>query len=63
MSIVDDFENIGRRLRDLTECSKTSAPECSECEGGGWIAYGIGHSDPHFRECDVCHNPKGNPSP
>jgi hypothetical protein len=39
------------------------APVCQYCEGGGWECYGIGHHDPHFRECSVCHNPEGLPSP
>lgn len=36
---------------------------CSECEGGGWEAYGIGHGDPHFRECSRCGNPEGHECP
>ena len=36
---------------------------CSSCEGGGWTHYGTGSGDPHFRECDDCHNPQGRPSP
>ncbi len=38
---------------------------CPRCEGGGWLSYGIGGGidDPHFRECEECHNPEGIPSP
>lgn len=36
---------------------------CDACEDSGWECYGIGHNDPHFRECPVCHNPRGIPSP
>jgi len=36
---------------------------CSVCEGGGWIAFGLGHGDPHFRVCDQCFNPEGHPCP
>lgn len=36
---------------------------CPTCEGGGWESYGLGHNDPHFRECETCNNPEGLPSP
>lgn len=36
---------------------------CPKCEGGGWECYGIGQGDPHFRECDFCHNPEDHPCP
>lgn len=37
--------------------------ECPTCFGGGWECYGLGHNDPHFRECPTCYNPKDLPSP
>lgn len=37
--------------------------DCPKCEGGGWECYGLGHGDPHFRECDLCGNPDDAPCP
>lgn len=31
---------------------------CAHCDDGGWIMYGIGRGDPHFRICEECHNPR-----
>jgi hypothetical protein len=41
----------------------TEEMPCPMCGGGGWECYGIGHSDPHFRECRTCYNPEGLPCP
>jgi hypothetical protein len=43
--------------------AEASEPKCQTCEGGGWICYGLGFGDPHFRECESCYNPKGWPKP
>lgn len=44
-------------------CKGTGHATCPACEGGGWESYGLGHNDPHFRECETCNNPEGFPSP
>lgn len=73
--IADEFGEIRRRVDELRaerESMLAARPPASEagedticfaCEGGGWIAYGLGHNDPHFRVCDACNNPQGLPSP
>ncbi len=38
-------------------------PYCQTSEDGGWIAYGLGRGDPHFRVCDDCGNPFKRPCP
>jgi len=43
----------------MTMSPAPDEPACPACEGGGWECYGIGRGDPHFRECQVCHNPNG----
>ena len=63
MSIVDDFAAINQALRSVRAGSDNPGPVCIACEDGGWIMYGLGVGDPHFRECDVCYNPEGHPSP
>ncbi|WP_454629432.1 hypothetical protein [Bradyrhizobium cenepequi] len=63
MSIVDDFEAIGARLRGLSERPTAAEPECSACDGAGWEMYSLGYMDPHFRQCEKCLNLKGLPSP
>lgn len=54
------FDDIDRQYRAK---QPEAEPECEKCFGSGWECYGIGHHDPHFRKCDVCHNPEGLPSP
>lgn len=63
--LADDYGSIGARLRALEEKREFVGEReiCPECEGCGWIAYGIGVGDPHFRECDACHNPEDLPRP
>jgi hypothetical protein len=67
--IAEDFAAIAAEIKKLkaendnTQLSMEPEKECEACEGGGWECYGTGHMDPHFRECSVCHNPEGHPSP
>jgi hypothetical protein len=44
-------------------CGGEVDPWCDECENAGIVCCGIGHNDPHFRECETCHNPHGYRSP
>lgn len=65
---ADDFDAIRARMLQIRgeedpEFAEVEQAACPMCEGGGWEAYGIGSGDPHFRECTLCHNPKGHPSP
>lgn len=40
------------------------ASYCFACDDGGWECYGLPTGmNPYFRECRVCHNPQGIPSP
>jgi hypothetical protein len=50
-------------LGGFKAAAEAAEPACPTCEGGGWQGYGIGHGDPHFRECPTCGNPEGHPSP
>lgn len=50
--------NIEQLLLEALQGKKEHAEECSVCSGGGWICYGIGIGDPHFKECDKCGNPE-----
>lgn len=54
MTALDDIAEERRRQVDR---------ECPICGDTGWEAYGIGHMDPHFRECESCGNPEGKRSP
>ncbi len=36
---------------------------CPVCEGGGWVHYGLGRGDPHFKQCERCGNPEDFPCP
>lgn len=58
---ADDFSAIASAMKRLR--GEYEPKVCSECEGGGWTAYGLGQGDPHFRECESCYNPEGHPCP
>ncbi len=60
-SIVFDFKDISDRVNQVSPAQDDIV--CANCEGGGWECYGLGHGDPHFRECRACGNPDGLPSP
>jgi hypothetical protein len=45
------------------DAAHNDAAVCEACEGGGWEVFGTGRGDPHFRECEKCHNPEGHPCP
>jgi ribosomal protein L32 len=62
MSIVTDFREIARRLKDPNNVAEKDAV-CKECEDTGHICYSTGHMDPHFRICPKCGNPKERPCP
>lgn len=59
---ADDFDAIRARLLELRGDTPTEY-FCPECEGDGWVAYGIGKGDPHFKECETCGNPNNQKSP
>lgn len=59
---ADDFPAIAAKMRDLGIGDMEEA-YCHACENGGWECYGIGHHDPHFRECSSCGNPRRLCSP
>lgn len=58
MAIMDDI-----RIRQFRDAEPEEAIVCDTCEGSGWEMYGLGRNDPHFRECQTCHNPSEFPSP
>jgi hypothetical protein len=58
--ISEDFGAIAARVREL---ALESVPKCLRCEDIGWIAYGVGRSDPYLRECPCCLNPTDRPPP
>jgi hypothetical protein len=51
---IEDFGAIAARMRELM---LESEPQCLRCEDLGWVAYGVGRSDPYLRECPCCLNP------
>lgn len=53
----------GHWLNSLRTPPEPDPDECPECYGGGWTCYGLGYGDPHFKECESCHNPEGHPAP
>lgn len=59
---MDELQHM-RELAARGDVDSALKLACSECEDGGWIMYGIGVGDPHFRPCDACGNPKGLLSP
>lgn len=63
--IADDFAAIRARMTEIGNDNTVISDDgtCPKCEGGGWTMYGLGHGDPHFRVCEECGNPNGNPSP
>lgn len=58
-SAVYDFSGIAARLREIKSGPETdnTVTYCSACEDSGWVYYGTGHNDPHFKECEECGNP------
>lgn len=62
MSIVSDFSAISNHLREI-EKQPEAKPACIVCDDGGFEMYSTGYMDPHFRECPICGNPEGHPSP
>lgn len=55
------FDAIDRRFKP--EAPQSASAYCPKCENGGWEYYGLGHHDPHFRECTACGNPDKLPCP
>lgn len=62
-SIIEDFAAIAVSAEEIKTGASEPETVCPACEGGGWTHYGIGFGDPHFRECEECHNPEGLSSP
>lgn len=59
--VADDFAAIARAMAENAGIEPDDY--CAACEDSGWKCYALGFADPHFRECSVCGNPKGRPSP
>jgi hypothetical protein len=58
---VYDFRAIADRMKAPNDQVELQCKTCGD--GDGWICYGTGDMDPHFRECDDCRNPNGRRSP
>lgn len=61
MSIIyDELKAIHEAMRG----DNKALPECTECEGDGWVlaSYQSDHP-PIFETCPKCLNPKDRPSP
>lgn len=61
MAFVHDYSDINKRMRRDPKPKENLY--CVFCEDTGYEMYSTGHMDPHFRECQICRNPKGKPSP
>jgi hypothetical protein len=58
--IAEDFCAIAQRMQEL---ARKNAPGCLRCEDSGWVAYGLGRGELHFRECPCCLNPTNRAAP
>lgn len=66
MSAFDRIDRQFQRPKFIAREAPEEEPkrECPACFDSGWIAYGTGSiGDPHFMECDKCHNPEDIPCP
>jgi hypothetical protein len=58
---IFDFDAIRKAMSP--ETAEDEETFCETCYDSGWICYGIGVGDPHFRLCEECFNPKELPCP
>lgn len=57
--LVFDFRDIAARIS-----RREPKPVCDGCDDAGWERVAsLYMTVPYYRECQLCHNPKGLPSP
>jgi len=61
--IANDWKAIRDRMQQIKSEELASQQPCSGCKGRGWVATYRRSGSYTVCVCDMCHNPKGLPSP
>jgi hypothetical protein len=66
MSIVFDFADIAKRMKDFEPKPSPAQVEqpkvCGACLGDGWECLGFGYGE-YYEVCRICKNPLNKPHP